>query len=101
MKLRIEGEVDADVAALFVEQLAQVEPEDRPVTLDLAEADLEDAVACAALVDAIRQTARRIGDLQVIEPPQVLAHCLYRVGALEAGGVVHLVAPREEIGTSS
>ncbi len=98
---RLEGEVEPDVAALFAEQLAQVTQEDLPLTVDLSEADIEDGRTCATLVDAIRHAAARIGGLQLIEPPQVLAHCLYRVGALPEGGPIHVVGPREEIGTSS
>lgn len=99
--LRIEGEIEPDVAALFAEQLAQMTKDDAPLTLDLSEADVEDARSCAALVDAIRAAAARLGGLQLVEPPQVLAHTLYRVGALRAGGVIHVVSPREELGTSS
>lgn len=98
--IHLEGEVCPDVAALFVEQLAQLHTEDAPVTVDLSEAEVVDAATCALLVDALRQTARRLGGLQLLEPPQVLAHGLYRVGALE-GGTLHLVSPREELGTSS
>ena len=99
--LRIEGEVEADVAALFAEQLAQMTREDAPVTLDLSEADVEDAKTCATLVEAIRSTAKRVGGLQVLAPPQVIAHTLYRIGALQEGGVIHVVEPRQELGSSS
>lgn len=99
--LRIEGEIEPDVAALFAEQLAQMTKDDAPLTLDLSEADVEDAASCAALIDAIRQAAKRLGGVQLLAPPQVLAHGLYRVGALVEGGVIHVVSPREELGTSS
>ena len=99
--LRIEGEIETDVAAIFAEQLAQMTKDDAPLTLDLSEAEVEDARTCATLIDAIRDAAKRLGGLQILEPPQVIAHILYRIGALEAGGVIHVVAPREEIGTSS
>jgi anti-anti-sigma regulatory factor len=98
--IHLEGDVDPDVAALFVEQLAQLQQEDLPVTVDLSEAEVKDGPTCALLVDALRQTARRLGGLQVLEPPQVVAHGLYRVGAL-AGGTLHLVSPRDELGTAS
>ena len=98
--INLEGDVDPDVAALFVEQLAQLQQDDLPVTLDLSGAEITDAATCALLVDALRQTARRLGGLQVREPPQVLAHGLYRVGALERG-TLHLVSPRDELGSAS
>lgn len=99
--LALKGEVDRDIAALFVEQLASLGRPDAPVTLDMREAELEDAAVTALLVDALRHAALRTGGLQVLEAPQVLAHCLYRVGALGKGSTIQLVEPREELGTSS
>ena len=99
--LRLDGDIDADMAALFVEQLSQTTQDDLPLTIDLSDAEIMDGKACAALIDAIRQAAARWGGLQLIEPPQVIAHGLYRVGALPEQGPIHLVSPREEIGTSS
>ena len=97
--LRLEGEVDRDVAALLGEQLAQLTPADAPVRLDLSECDIEDARVVAAMVTFLRDTARRLGSVTVTGAPQALAHSLYRVNALNEG--VTLVDPREEIGTSS
>lgn len=100
-KLTLEGQVEADVAALFVEQLAGVSKDDVPLTLDMSDAELEDGAVTATLVEAIRAAAERLGSLQILEPPQVLAHCLYRVGALGPASTIHLVEPREELGAAS
>jgi anti-anti-sigma regulatory factor len=99
-RLVLKGLVGREVAALFTEQLAGLGPADAPITLDLSEADLEDGVVTAALVDGLRQAASRAGSVQLLSPPQVLAHALYRVGAL-GSGTIHLVEPRFELATSS
>jgi anti-anti-sigma regulatory factor len=96
--LTLKGEVDSDVAALFLEELAGLGRSDAPITLDMREAELSDATLIGSLVDQIRQAAQRAGRVQLLEPPQVLAHCLYRIGALEGGSTIQLVDPREEIG---
>jgi anti-anti-sigma regulatory factor len=99
--LTLKGVVDYDVAALFLEELAGLGLMDAPVTIDMREAELEDATLIGALVDQIRQAAARAGRIQLLEPPQVLAHNLYRVGALEGDSTIQLVDPRDEIARSS
>lgn len=99
--LTLKGVVDADVAALFLEELASLGRSDAPVTIDMRDAELQDATLIGALVDQIRQAAARAGRVQLLEPPQVLAHNLYRVGALEGDSTIQLVDPRDEIGRSS
>jgi anti-anti-sigma regulatory factor len=93
--LSLKGVVDADVAALFLEELASLSTSDAPITIDMRQAELEDATLIGALVDQIRQAALRSGRVQLLEPPQVLAHNLYRVGALEGDSTIQLVDPRE------
>jgi hypothetical protein len=95
----LKGLVERDVAALFIEQLSELEDDDVPIVVDLTEADIEDAVVAAMLVDCIRATARRIGKIQVLRSPQLLAHALYRLNASSED--VLLVDPRLEIATSS
>jgi ABC-type transporter Mla MlaB component len=97
----LKGDVSRDVAALFVEQLASVTSEDAPLTLDMREADVEDTHVTALLIEGIRQAALRVKSVQLLEPPQVLAHGLYRVGALAPTTAIHVVDPRSEIPTSS
>lgn len=99
--LALKGEVGRDIAALFVEQLASLTTADAPLTLDMCEADVEDAQVTALLIEAIRQAALKVKSVQLLEPPQVLAHGLYRVGALAPGTAIHVIDPRSEIPTSS
>lgn len=99
--LRLEGRIEREVAALLGEQLAGFDPSEAPVEIDLHDADIEDGVVTAMLVDAIREAAARIGPVVVAHAPQVLAHALYRVGAVGEGSRVDLREPREELGRSS
>ena len=99
--LRVEGLLDQDIAALFIEQLSAL-PQDGSVTrIDLSEADIADAIVVTNLIEALRTTAERLDQLEVFGAPQVLAHGLYRVGALGPAAKLRLIDPREEIGTSS
>jgi len=93
--LRITGDIDRDVAALLIEQLAAL---DEPVTIDLSEADIDDGRVIVMLVDALRRTKDRLGRLTLIGPPQVLAHTLYRTNDLDAFDIVE---PRQELGTTN
>jgi ABC-type transporter Mla MlaB component len=98
--LTLKGTIERDIAALFIEQLSSFSKEDAPLVLDLEEAEIEDASVAAMLVDYLRQTAARVGSVQILRPPQVLAHGLYRIGALGPSSI-QLVEPRSELGTSS
>jgi hypothetical protein len=98
--LTLKGQVERDVAALFVEQLAGLGKEDAPLILDMREADVEEARVCTMLVDHIRQTAERVGAVQILHAPQILAHALYRIGALGRESSIELIEPREEIGSA-
>jgi ABC-type transporter Mla MlaB component len=100
-RIALKGTVDRDIAALFVEQLAGLAREDAPLNIDLEECDIEDASIAAVLVYHIRQCAHRIGTVILFRPPQVLAHGLYRIGALGPRAVIQVVEPREELGTAS
>jgi anti-anti-sigma regulatory factor len=101
LDLSLKGTVDRDIAALFTEQLASLAREDAPVSIDLEEADIEDAALAATLVDHLRQAAHRIGALILVRPPQVIAHSLYRIGALGPRAEIQVIEPREELGRSS
>lgn len=63
----------------------------------LADLDLEDGVAVAHLVTALRALRSRSGRLVLVQAPQMLAHTLYKVGALHDPGLV-LVDPRQDEG---
>jgi ABC-type transporter Mla MlaB component len=99
--LTLKGQIERDVAALFIEQLSALGREDAPLILDMADADIEDSRVCTMLVDYIRQTAERVGSVQILHAPQILAHSLYRVGALGSRSSIELIEPREELGISS
>ena len=92
--LSLKGVVDADVAALFLEELAGLGLMDAPITIDMRETQLRDQTLIGMLVDQIREAAARTGRVQLLEPPQVLAHNLYRVGALDGDATIQLVDPR-------
>lgn len=68
-------------------------------TLDLADLELEDGVAVVEAVNLVTALRDRAGALRLLEPPQMLAHTLYKVGALTAG--ITLVDPRSEDGTTA
>lgn len=99
--LLLTGEITPKAAAHFARELEALTPADAPVTVDLSEAELLNATATATLVRAIRDVASRLSSIHVIEPPQVLAHGLYRVGALGGSSTIHLISPRQELGSSS
>lgn len=98
-QITLSGQVERDVALLFVEQLAAFDRDDAPLTIDMEDADIEDGVVAAMLVEHIRQAAERVGAVRLLRPPQVLAHCLYRIGTLGPASAIQLIEPRAEIGT--
>lgn len=67
------------------------------LVLDLSQADIDDPVGVVRLAEAIRAASRRFARTRLLRPPQVLAHTLYRVGALE-GARLQVEDPREEVG---
>jgi anti-anti-sigma regulatory factor len=99
--LTLKGQIERDVAALFIEQLAGMDREDAPLVLDMGDADIEDSRVATMLVEYIRQTAQRVGHVQILRAPQILAHSLYRVGALGSQSTIELIEPRVELGASS
>ena len=99
--LRVEGLIDQDIAALLIEQLSAYTPDDGVLRIDLSEADLEDPVVTTQMVEALRTTANRLQGMEVYGAPQVLAHSLYRIGALGKTAKLRLIEPRQEIGSSS
>lgn len=65
--------------------------------LDLEDLDLEDGVAVAHLVTGLRALRARCDRLVLVGAPQMLAHTLYKVGALSDPGL-SLVDPRQDEG---
>lgn len=85
--LRVEGELSGQEAAALEPALLAAERTLPPgaLVLDLDELELVDGVATALAVTAVRRLLACRGALVVLAPPQMLAHTLYRVGALEDG----------------
>ena len=70
--------------------------------VDLSELDVESGEALAALITVLRAWAAAAAaagarGLRLLEPPQHLAHTLYKIGALQ-GDLIVLHAPRAEDG---
>ncbi|MFO0727066.1 MAG: STAS domain-containing protein [Myxococcota bacterium] len=74
--LTLRGHVEADVAALFAEQLAELTEGDKPVALDFSSARIGEERATEILTEAIRQTAERLGSIQVVGAPTALRTAL-------------------------
>ncbi len=94
---RFEGDLEGSAAKKALAQIDGVPAGSGPLVLEMTDAEVEDAQACAALSASIREAAIRIGDVVVLGAPQVLAHTLYRLGALSSGAI-QLIEPRDEIG---
>lgn len=84
--LAVDGAVSGDeIEALVAALDGAARAIEGPLRLDLAELELLDGVAVARAVTGLRALLARHGRLELVEPPQSLAHTLYRVGALEDG----------------
>jgi DNA repair protein RadC len=91
--LAVEGEItDPDAAAFRRALVAAGAAFSR---LELLELDLEDGVAVAETINALRALLDHHGSLTLLHAPQMLAHTLYKVGMLQDGRIV-LVQPRVE-----
>jgi anti-anti-sigma regulatory factor len=66
------------------------------MTFDLFGFDVEDGVAVATFINALRDLLKRVGRVKLIGAPQILCHNLYRVGLLESNSAIELVAMRED-----
>ncbi len=67
--------------------------------LDLADLELDSGLAVVEGVNLITQLRERHGPLVLQEAPQMLAHTLYKVGALKRG--ISLKDPRTGSGTTA
>lgn len=66
------------------------------VVLEMSELDVLEGPPVAAFVSLLRELARHATRLTLVAAPQLLAHNLYRVGALQGRWAIVLVDPREE-----
>lgn len=100
-RLALVGEVSREAAVELIAALDRVARDHEAAEIEFEDADLEEGIVTALLVDGLREASRRLTRLTLKRPPQALAHALYRIGALEQGGVIHVVEPREDFGSSS
>jgi ABC-type transporter Mla MlaB component len=92
----IEGELNQTNAAVFEQQIAALKINADVVALDLIEFDVGDGIAIATAINAIRHLLTQTKKLKLIAAPQILCHNIYRVGLLESGARIELVAMRED-----
>ena len=64
------------------------------VILDLSRLDIEDGVALATCINALRELRARVSGLVLRGAPQMLGHNLYRIGMLEGPGAVEMADMR-------
>lgn len=90
--LHLSGEPDATEAEQLARAVADLVLPPGPLLVELDELDVEDGVAVAHLVNAVRAiAASRVVTLR--HCPQMLAHTLYKVGDLQR---IRLEAPRHD-----
>lgn len=95
----MEGVVSEGDAAELASVLAGL-PADRPLRLDLGELELRDGVAVACAIDGLRAALARTGRVHLRQPPQMLAHTLYKIGMLDLG-TLSLEDPQAEEPTTA
>lgn len=72
----LSGLIDGDVAALFLETLASLQPADAPVVLELSRARIEDESIAGVVAEAVRQATLRLGQVRVVGAPTSLRRAL-------------------------
>ncbi len=90
--IRIDGLLDEGQGALFAALLATL-PTQEALELELAGLEVERPAELVTAVAALRQLAQRCGQIRLRAAPQLLAHNLYRIGALAQ---IQLLDPRQE-----
>lgn len=100
-RLSVQGVVRAAEAAELARLLATAPVSGAGLELDLDELELEDGVAVAEAVNGLRALAARAGPVRVREAPQMLAHTLYKVGALDRAAIQLLSTRAEEPTTAN
>lgn len=92
----IEGELDRHNVAALNDWYRTIVTVQGQHTLELAGLEILDAAGSTAAIECIRQLLRCSSTLTVTHAPHLLAHTLYRIGMLEPGSRLSLVAPRQE-----
>jgi len=91
----VEGELTRSNAGEFQSRLRSLNLKPgRAVTLDLTGLDIEDGIAIATVINAIRELRAVSAGVIIRGAPQILGHNLYRVGMLEGGSPIRLVDMR-------
>lgn len=91
------GDVDADAAGRVAEAFRSEPAGGGAVALEMEDAELTDGLAVTRMVDALRLLLERFNRVRLARAPQMLAHTLYKTGALRDGRL-ELIEPREEEG---
>jgi anti-anti-sigma regulatory factor len=95
-QVAFEGDMTAANADEFARHLQALEADARGVIrLDLRGLDVDDGVAIAITVNALRHLLSRVAKLILIAAPQMLCHNLYRIGLLD-GDRIELEDMRED-----
>lgn len=100
-RFTLSGDVDAASAEKILRALLDGSGEGKAAELHLDEAEITDGPATARMVDAVRLLLARFSRVRLVRAPQALAHTLYRVGMLQPGSRLELIAPREEEGRTN
>lgn len=97
-RLELGGSPSAEAASSWRDTvLAQAQG--RVDLVVLADLELESGLAVVEAVNLVTQLRERHGPLVLREAPQMLAHTLYKIGALTRG--ISLEAPRTGTGTTA
>jgi hypothetical protein len=93
----IEGELTDAFVQAFVTDLRALSKRSliRPLVVDLSRLDIEGGETLAATVECLRE-ARADGRLIIRGAPQILAHNLYRIGALGGRRPIELEGTRKD-----
>lgn len=94
---KIEGELSRENIAEFQSHMRAINSDaSRAITLDLSALDIEDGIALATMINALRELNARAAKLTVQGAPQMLGHNLYRIGLLDGPRAIELIDMRED-----
>lgn len=94
--LVLAGELQADDASKLEQWFHLLELHETPQRLDLTGLDIVDGVAATHMLNIVRLTLNRCGQVTLVGSPQSLAHNLYRAGLLFDGCAITLIDMRED-----
>ena len=87
-----------EIAELSKAVSSRLNADIRDLEVNLADCDIDESIALIETINWLRDVLSKGLFVTLIEPPQLLAHDLYRVGHLLPGTKLTLVRPRNEIG---